>query len=102
MKILIDDVRKIRADLVCRTYNEGIDALRANAGQVEVLYLDHDLGDPDVKKTGYGVVCWLEQNPQCWPEVIFLVTANPVGRQNMERVLIKLYDQVGYKWTKRK
>lgn len=89
-RLLIDDLRNISADRVARTFDDGINALE-NEGPWDVLYLDHDFGDPDPKKTGYGVICWLEENPSKLPAKIVLVTANPVGRQQMATVIERLY-----------
>jgi hypothetical protein len=87
--LLIDDLRDIAAQRVARTYDEGIQALKD--GSWDILYLDHDLGDPDEKKTGYGVMCFLEENEQFLPRKIVLVTSNPVGRKNMQAVIDRLY-----------
>lgn len=88
--ILIDDLRDIQADVVARTYDTGIQALQEQ-GPFDVLYLDHDFGDPDPRKTGYGVICWLEANQKFLPGEIKLVTANPVGRKQMQTVIDRLY-----------
>ena len=87
--LLIDDLRNISADVVARTFDAGIDALKN--GPYDVLYLDHDLGDEDPAKTGYGIMCFIEANPQYKPNSIVLVTSNPVGRKNMQVVIDKLY-----------
>ncbi len=101
--LMIDDVRKpdfvrltddgpvsVQVDKVCRTYDEGLSALKSQ--KWDVLLLDHDLGDPDPKKTGYGIMCWIEANPDQKPGEIVLITANVVGRKNMEMVIKKLYN----------
>lgn len=87
--LLIDDLREIKADRIARTFPEGIQALRE--GSWDILYLDHDLGDPDPKHTGYDILCWLEANTECLPKEIILVTMNPVGREKMQVVIKKLY-----------
>lgn len=55
---------------------------------VNVLSLDHDLGG---EETGYDFVKWLVEigidNPNIYPKIIFLHTANPVGRRNMFELL---------------
>lgn len=89
--LLIDDLREIPADVVARTFDAGIEALKSE--KFDVLYLDHDLGDDDPKKTGYGVMNFLEANPEHLPGKIVLVTANPVGRVNMQRVIERLYQK---------
>jgi len=59
--LLVDDQRNLPADLVARTYNDGIEALRERHS--DLLYLDHDLGDfsgvEGRELTGYDVPCWL-------------------------------------------
>lgn len=88
--LLIDDLRDIKADVVARTYDEGINALQ-NLGPFDVLFLDHDLGEADPAATGYGIMNFLEANPELLPKKIVLVTSNPVGRQNMQVVIDRLY-----------
>lgn len=96
--LLIDDMRDIKADVVARTYAEGINAL-AYDGPFDILYLDHDLGEVDINSdyaydpSGYGVMCFLEENPQYLPKQIVLVTSNPVGRKNMQVVIDRLYKE---------
>lgn len=93
--LLIDDIRtpdmvSLEEDVqIARTYDQGIECLRE--GNWDILYLDHDLGDPDERKTGYGIMCFLEQNIDLLPKEIVLVTANPVGRKNMQAVIFLLY-----------
>ena len=94
--LLIDDFRDLGADVIARTFDEGIAALQQEPW--DILYLDHDLGDPDEKKTGYGIVTWLETHPQYWPNAVQVVTSNPVGRQNIERVLQKYYTKAVHTW----
>jgi hypothetical protein len=92
--LLIDDVRDIQADVVARTFDEGIDALKHDY-PFTTLYLDHDLAsyDEDGKeKTGYDIMCFLEQNPEYLPEKIYCVSSNPVGRQKIQVVIDKLYN----------
>ena len=89
--LLIDDVRDIDADVVARTFEAGIEALKAH--KFDVLYLDHDLGDEDPRKTGYDILNFLENNPQFLPsQKIILVTSNPVGRIKMQALIKKLYE----------
>jgi hypothetical protein len=88
--LLIDDMRNILCHRIARTFDDGVKALKEE-GPWTALYLDHDLGDPDPAKTGYGIMCFLEANPEYLPERIVLVTSNPVGRDNMQVVIDKLY-----------
>ena len=56
--------------------------------EVNILSLDHDLGETE---TGYDFVKWLVEigmdDPNIYPKVIYLHTANPVGRHNMFQLL---------------
>jgi CheY-like chemotaxis protein len=91
--LLIDDLRDIKADRVCRTYEDAIKAL-TEEGPFGLCLLDHDLASYDKhgrEKTGYDILCFLEANPQYLPEKIILVTANPVGRQKMQALINRLY-----------
>lgn len=87
--LLIDDIRWAPADAIARTFDKGIEALHV-LGPWDVLLLDHDLGDPDPKKTGYDILCWLEENPEFTPKNILLVTQNPVGREKMQPLVDRL------------
>jgi len=57
---------------------------------INILSLDHDLGETE---TGYDLVKWLVESgleaPEIYPKVIYLHTANPVGRQNMYQLLMR-------------
>jgi hypothetical protein len=88
--LLIDDVRDLPAQLIARTYDDGIRALEL-MGPWDVLLLDHDLSDADPTKTGSRLMNWLEEHPQFLPNQIRLVTSNPVGRKYMEAVIERLY-----------
>ncbi len=59
MKVYLDDERQTPAGWV-RVYwpDEAIDLLKT--GAVQVISLDHDLGD-DERGTGYDVVLWIEE-----------------------------------------
>ena len=78
---------------IARTYEQGIEALKTT-GPFDLLFLDHDLAsfEGDREKTGYDVVCFLEANSELLPRKTILVTSNPVGRQKMQTVLDKLYE----------
>jgi len=91
-KLLIDDMRNIQDARVARTYADGIAALK-NEGPWDTLYLDHDLGEEIPSHTGYGIMCWLEANPEYLPGEIILVTSNPVGRSKMQVVINRLYEE---------
>jgi hypothetical protein len=56
--------------------------------RVEILSLDHDLGEN--KGTGYDLLKWIHEK-SCWPAVVDLHTMNPVGRENMRAFLDRYY-----------
>ena len=98
--LLIDDIRNIPADQTARTYQDAIDALKQECW--DNVLLDHDLADFDEtgkERTGYNILCWLEQNTQYIPKNITLITMNSVGRERMIQVLIKLYPNACYNFT---
>src|SRR5207247_8229272 len=58
------------------------------AGRVEEISLDHDLGDAPGAGDGYQVVAWIEErtatDPSYHPPIIHVHTSNPVARERME------------------
>lgn len=87
LHLLIDDVRHVGEDVVCRTPEDGKCYL-ANY-RVTHLYIDHDLGpdlDGNEYENGYKVVCWAIDNG-CLPPNVQIVSSNPVGRKNIEAAL---------------
>lgn len=78
-----------------KTADEAIAALAT--GEVVRASLDHDLtiaqtlGQNDKEKTGYAVICWMEEN-KIWPlKGTKCHSMNPVGRARIERVIEKAY-----------
>lgn len=81
MWLLIDDERNLNTEAIARTAEAGRKLLAV--GGWECVCFDHDLGGPE---SGYDVLIWgLERD--YIPSQVQLVTANPVGRQNMRAVL---------------
>ena len=87
--LLIDDLRdQFEVEKIARTPALGILALKTNP--VTHLLIDHDLGE---EKDGYDVVVWaIEHN--CLPPNVFIVSANPVGRNRISAAL----RNTGYKF----
>lgn len=96
-----------------KTADEAIAALRT--GRVTEASLDHDLGLPSCRacraaclgpeeygkvlelgcqhgeKTGYDVVCWLEQHPEFYPpQGVSVHSMNPAGAARMIQVLNRI------------
>jgi len=101
MKLWLDDTRDpVRCGRIgwtwVKTADEAI-ALLAT-GQVRKASLDHDLsiaatlGNPAAdERTGYTVVCWMEQNNMWPPEGVETHSMNPVGRRRMIDVIARHY-----------
>lgn len=116
MRLWLDDVRDPAhyghiGDTWAKTYAEAIRYLES--GEVTSASLDHDIGacpecvaamlhigdmkTPETtffnrcphEKTGYDVVCWMEEN-NVWPrDGVRCHSANPVGRARIEQVIAK-------------
>lgn len=95
VKMWLDDIRD-PAMYGCigwtwvRTADEAIAMLQT--GRVTHCSLDHDL-DMDAtlgycpsEKTGYDVVCWMEEN-NVWPEYIAVHSLNPSGKERMKAAI---------------
>lgn len=85
MKVYLDDERATPVGWT-RLYwpDEAIDLLLT--GTVEVISLDHDLGD-DQRGTGYDVVKWIEEQVVTAgfvPPIIRVHSANVSARKKME------------------
>lgn len=89
MKIFLDDERPAPEGWIQMYSVQGvIDMLSVYEKRITHLSLDHDLGDN--KKTGYDLMCYLEEaahNPYFYIPEISIHSANPVGRANMMRAL---------------
>jgi hypothetical protein len=92
--IYLDDVRSPPDDgyVLTKTVEDCTTLLRDNRGNVDVLSLDNDLGEPGIDKEGRAVVLWIvEQTEFCgvsfWPRMIRIHSANPVARDYMAGVI---------------
>ncbi len=86
MKLWLDDVRPPPDDtwLVFRTAEALLEFLGPHLKDVEVMSLDHDLGEG--RKTGYDVLLSLEDAAYFGTEIPFQILVhsdNPVGRSMM-------------------
>ena len=90
MKIWVDDVRPVPAGYVgTKSVNETIaliEKVEADGANIELLDLDHDLGDyASDGGDAIKILDYLAERETFYPVQIH--TANPVGRANMERVI---------------
>lgn len=92
MKLWIDDLRTPPAGYIwCKSVKETIETITRleQAGEViELLDLDHDAGDYQEQGGDFiRVLDWMEVTHRNYPCRIH--TANPVGRQNMLRIIYR-------------
>lgn len=75
------------------TADQAINALKNNS--YDFIYLDHDLGGQiyvqSGKGTGYEVAEWIANNIPSTRSMIIVHTLNPVGGDNIQRVLPSAY-----------
>lgn len=96
MRLYLDDERTTPDGWVgVKTYTECVAVLAS--GVVTHISLDHDLGNPTDGKNGYDVACWIERechtNPHFRLPMLMVHTQNPVGRENICRVLKPLKEK---------
>ncbi len=90
MKIWVDDLREVPKGYIgTKSVNETIsliEKLEKEGEQIELIDLDHDLGDY-VSQGGDAIkiLDYLAERGTFYPIIIH--TANPVGRANMERMI---------------
>lgn len=94
VKIWVDDIRPVPADYIgTKSVNETIDLIEeieADGGQIELLDLDHDLGDyAQYGGDAINILDYLAERKKYYP--IAIHTANPVGRANMERIIQRFW-----------
>ena len=100
-RLMIDDMRdethvKCELDVIARNYWTGIEALKLRVW--DILFLDHDLSSfmqgGAKEKTGYNIMCFLEEHPEHLPKKIICISSNPAGRERIEQVIMKLYGEL--------
>lgn len=96
MKLWVDDLRPAPAQYVtAKSVNEAIRLIleaEENHVEIEVLDLDHDLGDY-CKDGGDAIklLDWLAERGTLYQ--VRIHTANPVGRANMERMINRYWNK---------
>lgn len=98
MKIYLDDIRLAPKDFVLvHSVNEAITLIQKaeQKGEcIELIDCDHDLGDYfSDGGDGIKLLDWLCERQTYYP--IALHTANPVGRENMLRLIKRWWDSNG-------
>lgn len=89
MKIWLDDIRPVPEGYVgTKSVNETIKLIgdaESQGVEIELLDLDHDLGDYASDGDAIKILDYLVERGAFYPVQIH--TSNPVGRANMERVI---------------
>lgn len=92
MRLWIDDVRPMPGGygMWAKTAKEAIAYLMNGIIAVTHISFDHDLGAPE-NGTGYDVACWIERwlfEHHNLPRLTWEIhSANPVGRENIQRAM---------------
>lgn len=94
MKIWVDDLRSVPEGYEwAKSVNQAISLVEKaeiNGEMVELLNLDHDLGDYYADGVdAIKLLDWLAERGTFYP--IRIHTANPVGRENMERMIARYW-----------
>lgn len=90
VKIWVDDIRPVPSGYEgTKSVDETIaliEEIEAEGGEIELLDLDHDLGDyAEFGGDAIKILDYLAERETFYP--IAINTANPVGRANMERMI---------------
>ena len=97
MKIWLDDLRPAPANFVwCRSVNEAKKVIEENekTQPIELIDCDHDLGDFFADGgDGIKLLDWLLERNTLY--LVALHTMNPVGRENMRRMLQRYWKERG-------
>lgn len=95
IKIWLDDLRPAPDGFVwCHSVNEAREYIKQNeqTAVIELIDCDHDLGDFAADGgDGIKLLDWLLERGTLYP--IALHTMNPVGRDNMKRMLKRYWEQ---------
>ena len=94
VKIWVDDIRPVPEGFEgTKSVNETIvliEEIESEGGEVELLDLDHDLGDyAQFGGDAIKILDYLAERETYYP--IAIHTANPVGRANMERMINRFW-----------
>ncbi len=92
MKVYLDDIRKPPEGWTLVYWpQEAIELLKSN--EVEVISLDHDLGNDNIG-TGYDVILWIEEQVAVGnfiPPIIKVHSANISAREKMIAGIQNIY-----------
>ena len=92
MKIWLDDLRPAPEGYIwCHSVNEAKRMILSANEPVELIDCDHDLGDYAFDGgDGIKLLDWLAETERYYP--IRLHTMNPVGRENMRRLIERSWE----------
>ena len=84
MKVMLDDRKAAPKGWKLATTGEEFLEVCGDGRFVDAVSLDHDLGDG---MNGYAVVLEMLQSWKFWPEIVYVHTMNPAGRDDMVAAL---------------
>jgi hypothetical protein len=90
--VLVDDMREIHADIVLRNgviAENMLPKIPWDMYHETVLYLDNDLGSG---LEGHVLLLKMINEWKIYPDIIFIVTNNPVARKRMVDILLNDVD----------
>ena len=87
MKIWLDDIRPAPEGYIwCKGVNSAKKVIESARGVISLLDIDHDLGDYAYDGgDGIKLLDWLVETQRFYP--IHIHTMNPVGKENMIRLI---------------
>ena len=87
IKLWIDDIRPMPEGFIwCRSVNEAKRVI-AESDSIELIDIDHDAGDFVTDGGDYiNLLNWLEESGRSYP--IHIHSMNPVGIENMRRIIV--------------
>lgn len=98
MLLYIDDIRPAPDDrwIVVRTYDEAIAFIEEHGSKIELISLDHDLGDTNIpERTGYDIalhIVAMKFDNKPVPLSYQVHSANPVGAMRIAGVIERYLD----------
>lgn len=92
IKLWVDDLRTPPDDtwIWAKTSKQALKILAEIP--IEEMSLDHDLGGDDTTRP---IILWLCEHPGSWPDNVSVHSANPVGRQWLEGMVVRYHEPRG-------
>lgn len=109
IKLWLDDCRQAPPNYEwVMNYDEAVkrlEEIKRDKLEFDVFQMDHDLEDAhymslngDHEKTGYSVMCWMEEH-DVFPKIVIIHSFNPFGAKKMLDVAVKHTQAVYRKYS---